>query len=336
MGLARTRKRVFSPAKSVKELGMEDLFKLLSKDLREHCSRMSREEARFVVDLYYQVQQKRIALDHQALSCERSGEPPRFLASFAAAFEHFEKVIKSALNVFASEYAVGRWCLAQIGVGPVITAGLLSEVDIRIAKNVGKLWRFAGLDPTVQWKRGEKRPWNAFLKTLCAFKLGESFVHTCNHPESYYGRIYKEAKQSMAYRNEAGEFREVAQREMERAKQEGRLKKFSEDGTYLRCWQEGKLPPAHIHARARRKAVKVFLAHLHEVMHRDYYGTEPPVPYIFAREPEKHSVKFEVRGWPCDGRPLRELYETSRCENPSVVQELIDEIEEQFEDNGDY
>lgn len=312
---------------------MVDLFRLLSKDLREYCARMSRGEARFVVDLYYQLQQKRIALDHQALSSERSGEPPRFLATFAAAFEHFENVVKDALKVFVNEYAVGRWCMAQVGVGPVITAGLLAHIDIRIAKNVGKIWRFAGLDPTVEWKRGQKRPWNAFLKTLCAFKLGESFVHTCNHPESYYGKIYQEAKQSMILRNEGGGFREAAQLALEKAEKEGRLKRFSEDSTCLRCWRAGQLSPAHIHARARRKAVKVFLSHLHEVMHRDYYGTEPPVPYIFAYEPEKHSVNFEVRGWPCDGRPLRELYDSPGTKSVAI-QELAGEIRERLE-SGD-
>lgn len=330
MGLARKRKpRVYTPTQAVEALGVQDLFRILKSDLRESCKVMGRRECRFIVDLYYQVQDQRITLDHEARACEAHGESPRFLASFAAIFEHFENLIRASLQVFAQEYAVSRWCMAQVGVGPVITAGLIAEVDIRVAKTAGKLWRFAGLDPTVKWQKGQPRPYNAFLKSLCAFKLGESFVHTCNNPKSYYGRIYREAKERYQRLNEMGYYRETAQREMEEAKASGRWRKLSADGTYLRCWQEGKLPPAHIHARARRKAVQVFLSHLHEVMYRDYYSQEPPSPYILVYEPEKHTVRLDPQGWPCDGRPLRELYALD--ERVTAATKVVNAIQNEWE-----
>ena len=40
------------------------------------------------------------------------------------------------------------------------------------------------------------------------------------------------------------------------------------------------LPPAHIHARARRYAVKIFLSHLFEIMFMNYHHVKPPKPYI--------------------------------------------------------
>jgi len=42
------------------------------------------------------------------------------------------------------------------------------------------------------------------------------------------------------------------------------------------------LPPAHIHARARRYAVKLFLAHLHHVWYKDHYKADPPLPYAIS------------------------------------------------------
>lgn len=59
---------------------------------------------------------------------------------------------------------------------------------------------------------------------------------------------------------------------------------------YLR---EGKLSPGQIDARARRWAVKLFLAHLHHVMHVDFYGTEPPKPYAIAHLDHVHMIPPE-------------------------------------------
>jgi len=51
-----------------------------------------------------------------------------------------------------------------------------------------------------------------------------------------------------------------------------------------RCVQgvPGKLPPAHIHARVKRWAVKLFLAHYHHVAWTLAIGAPPPKPYVIA------------------------------------------------------
>ena len=56
-------------------------------------------------------------------------------------------------------------------------------------------------------------------------------------------------------------------------------KKIGKDTDAIKSYRVGKLPPAHIHARAKRYAVKLFLAHFHETGYRLHYGTEPPAPY---------------------------------------------------------
>jgi len=69
------------------------------------------------------------------------------------------------------------------------------------------------------------------------------------------------------------------------------------------------LPPAHIHAMARRQAVKMFLSHLHEVMYRDYFGEAPPVPYVFTKTEQDHRHFIAPPMWPMakQGRSLREM-----------------------------
>ena len=87
-----------------------------------------------------------------------------------------EQPIRSALDRCTKYYPVGKWSRSIIGVGPM-------RADSRRA-----IWRFAGLDPSV-----EKRPSSRELKTLC-WKLGESFAITKGHERSVYGPVYDQGK----------------------------------------------------------------------------------------------------------------------------------------------
>ena len=55
--------------------------------------------------------------------------------------------------------------------------------------------------------------------------------------------------------------------------------------------QKGILPDGHIHARAKRYAVKLFLAHLHSVWYEIEFGREPPLPYAIAILGHAHHIK---------------------------------------------
>ena len=72
------------------------------------------------------------------------------------------------------------------------------------------------------------------------------------------------------------------------------------------------LPPGQIHDRARRWAVKLFISHMHEVMHWDYFGRAPAYPFIFEHpegEPHAHLIKPQHwgEGVVYDGRSLSEM-----------------------------
>ena len=102
--------------------------------------------------------------------------------------------------------------------------------------------------PTQEWLPKAKRPWNAALKTLC-WKIGESFVKVSGNPGDFYGKLYAQRKLIEEQRNAAGAFAGQAA---------AKLKKFKIDKTTIayQHYAAGKLPPAHIHARAKRWAVK--------------------------------------------------------------------------------
>lgn len=255
----------------------------LRRDMVAAAKTLSEDEARFLVDAYYQMQENRIRADGQIRSMTESAEPHDLLAWLSAQDSALEGQIKRALARYAESSPLGNWALSQVGIGPVITAGLLAHIDIRKAPTVGHIWRFAGLDPTLKWEKGQKRPWNASLKTLC-WKIGESFVKVSGNPDAFYAQAYVRRKEQEVARNEAGDFADQASAVLA-------AKKIGKDTQARGHYEAGRLPPAHIHARAKRYAVKLFLAHYHEVAYVAAFGVQPPLPYPIAILGHAHKIE---------------------------------------------
>jgi hypothetical protein len=254
----------------------------LTRDLRNASRTLTKLEARFLVDAYYQMQKDRIRAAHQNRTLEKSGEPHDVLAWFAQQREILEDQVRRALDAYSAGQIVGTWARSITGIGPVIAAGLLANIDIGRAPTVGHIWRFAGLDPTVKWERGTKRPWNGSLKRLC-WLIGESFVKVSNAESDTYGGVYAARKALEIERNEAGLFADQAAASLA-------AKKFGADTQARAHYEAGKLPPARIHLRAERYATKLFLSHLHCVWYFVERGALPPKPFILSQPGHVHFV----------------------------------------------
>ena len=261
----------------------QEAVRKLTKDEKQASATLGKDEARFLVDAYYSMQDNRIRSDGQVRAMTQSGEPHTTIQWMADMNSTLENQIKSALDVFSGASEVGKWMRSQKGIGPVIAAGFLAHLDITKAETAGAFWSFAGLDPTKVWEKGKKRPWNAQLKTLC-WKLGESFVKVSGHEDATYGRLYKERKLLETERNERGEFAEQAKAKLEKFK-------IGKDTDAYKAYSQGKLPPAHIHARATRFAVKIFVSHLHEKMYWDHHGKAPPLPFAISILGHAHKIE---------------------------------------------
>jgi hypothetical protein len=231
------------------------------------AAKLSAPEARHLVSSYYASQEMRKRLDLQirhigtkAGIVEEGGNPvlPPLLNFVGNSSAEIEKTMAAGLQRFAEASPIGRWCLSHHGVGPVISAGLLAHLDITKAPSASHFWSFAGLNPQMKWERSEKRPYNAELKQLC-YHLGECFKRTSNHPESHYGKIYRERKALVVERNEAGHNAE-------------RAKTFTTNSAAVRkLLKAGKLPAGNLDRQAANYAAKIFLAHLHAVMQFEKY-----------------------------------------------------------------
>lgn len=270
---------------------------MLSKDMRRAASALKPDDVRYLVDLYYQLQLHRISSANAVRSAE--GEPNALLAWYAEKMRKLESQIPPTMKIYAADRRDGRWLLSVHGIGPVLAAGLLAHFDITKAETAGHFWSFAGYNPEMVWKKGERRPFSARVKVLC-WKCGESFKKLRGKMEDaggnlktgdalkraiaaseadVYGKLYASRKDYEIMRNERGDHKGYNLR------------------TAGKTTVVDKLPPFIIEARAKRWAVKLFLAHLHHVMYEVHLGKRPPKPYILTRGDHAHFMG--PPGWPC-------------------------------------
>lgn len=368
---------------------------LTRKDLRELATSLTAHEGRYLVDLYYQIQEYRIASQGQQRSLFDTDEPNAAIGFMAKEMHRLEQTIAAMLDKYSlsEPTGMGAWARGIVGIGPVIAAGLVAHVDVSHCQTAGSLWRFAGMDPTMEWtgraaaaelmkaafdvertdaaamcwigralnrhvsdlyvaagaeevsrdeamkvlraqgvsseqiqqgnelypihtdnlinhvcewvgidawqvygtlydgvkidknalrKHISRRPWNARLKTLC-WKIGESFVKTSGNDKGFYGKVYLKRKEYELQRNANGELADQAQAKLDRYK-------IGTGTDAYAAYKNGMLPPAHIHARAKRYAVKLFLSHYWEEAYRRHFKHEPPLPYPIAFLGHAHKI----------------------------------------------
>lgn len=340
------------PAAPIHENGqLWEELKKLDRDLRDASRLLGRREARYLTDLYYQIQEFRKASANQVRSQDE--EPNRVLGWVFESMRRLEANVQKALGEFAASYNVGAWMQSLTGIGPVLSAGFLSHLDIRKAPTAGKFWRFAGLDSSVIWKGKEdckawlkqtypdgnfivadvarhwgreagtlmrlastkpngdakpltldslaaalaRRPWNADLKVLC-FKFEDCAVKFQNNENDHYGKLYVRRKLYEQQRNDSGQLAEQAAAALEH-------KRYGKETEARGHYEAGHLPPAHIHSRAMRWTGKIFLSHLHHVMHVDFFGIEPPKPFALSKLGPTHTEFVPIPNWPWEGEGKR-------------------------------
>ncbi len=273
----------FDDIESIDDLAPLDfpVFDRFSRDVRNLTESLDQASARKIVDAYYTLQENRMAFAAQTRELEKQGSPHELVALLYDGLYRMEKALKRPLEQFAGSTVEGKWALEQYGIGPVLAAGLLAHIDITKAPTAGSVWRYAGLDPTQTWEKGQKRPFNAELKTLC-WKIGQSFMKFSGKEDCFYGQLYKQDKARRIEKNNAGDYSDFAKSILEK-------KNFKVNQTRAKL-ETGKLSDAQIDAQARRFAVKIFLSHYHAVAYQAHHGTPAPRPYIIAHGDHVHEI----------------------------------------------
>jgi hypothetical protein len=154
-------------------------------------------ELRMLVANYYQAQQMRKAMDMQMRHL--GDRQPHYISTYAAtAFADIEEQIAKAFTKILTTKPA-QWLNAQRGIGPVISAGLLAHIDITKAPTAGRIWRFAGLDPTLRWisrdaadKIVSETLKKQGVKTPDVETVGLTCGHTSHKPENILARATRD------------------------------------------------------------------------------------------------------------------------------------------------
>ena len=264
----------------------------LNRAMLSQASALSMAEIRGLVDSYYQIQTFRKAGANQRRAVAQGVDAHPLVDYVIERLEALEKDIQKMMDVATNAHVPTQWAKSHVGIGPVLSAGLLAHIDITLARTPSAVWRFAGYDPTSVWEKGKRRPWNARLKVL-GYLIGESFKKFSNHKNaSLYSQLYRERKALEVARTEGGLHREVAAQALA-------SKRWKTDTTAHAAYTAGRLPAGQLDARARRYAVKIFLEHFWRVCYEVHFQQPAPLPYIVEHDPEHHGRHLlQVPNWP--------------------------------------
>jgi len=270
---------------------------------------------RSLVEIYYDFQDQRIITNNRiSMNVKRNGFTEQQLDQYGVLeimknAEKFEKDVKKRLTEQIKQFDIWKTYLSKIqGIGPIISAGLLAYVgDISRFDNISKLWQMAGFgmntyckkckgftyeevlfskkdtkkktkvkrlkamqicnqcnkqtEPIIQKRQiGYMSNWNDKFKVLC-WKIGQSMVKQ-KASKSGYRKLYDQIKKKERLKNP------------KRIKVKGKI-----------MYNDG-----HIHNRALRKVIKIFLANLW-MEWRKQEGLTVTKPYIVNKNPEHNMIQ---------------------------------------------
>lgn len=218
---------------------------------------------RVLVDLREHVLQKqRIALGNRLSAIERGVDvvdenTARIIQHFYDRFDALEGDADDEIKALVEGLQIVQAMVTVKGLGPMLSARVVSMIDITLVAHVSALWKWAGyavVDGKADARRkGEKITYNPRLKKT-VYLVGDSFIKS----RSPYRDIYDRAKE-----------------------------KYEHDPD---------LNKMHIHRRAARKMVKLWLSHLWQVW-RELEGLSVESAYVHQHMQHTTIITPEQMGW---------------------------------------
>lgn len=202
-----------------------------------------------LVDFQLQFEKALTALKIRETHLEKNGTPDPETVELMRESEAFKKeyILKPVARLL-KEHPAYPWFSRVKGIGNENIAKVISLIDIRKADTISALWKYAGYGVDENGvadrpHKGEKLHFNKTLKTMC-YRLGVSLLKANGLAKgrTCFG-IYYEKEYA----------KEVARAE--------RLKLKIADANQIPKDKEGEyMNSLHIHNRAFRKMIKLFLA----------------------------------------------------------------------------
>jgi len=123
----------------------------MRRDVKATAKSLNHTEVRFLVDSFYRTQDSRIRTEHQVRALEKNDKGNEGIDWYLRRNEALENDLESLLKVFADNNVICQWATSQKGIGPILSVALYGYIDITKAETAGSIWRYAGLDPSMDW-----------------------------------------------------------------------------------------------------------------------------------------------------------------------------------------
>lgn len=159
------------------------------------------ETLRILVDLRQTIQKSRIQFSNRLSAIDRgtdSGDGALY-ERYHERFEAIEKALDKDIAALGSKEPIIDLMTEVRGVGPLLAAKVVSQIDIARPQSVSALWRYAGFG-VVEGKRekpvkGEKLHYNRTLKTAC-YLVASSFLKSNSPYRALYDRSRERYEQT--------------------------------------------------------------------------------------------------------------------------------------------
>jgi hypothetical protein len=277
---------------------------------------------RILVESYYDVQKVRIEEGNRIKDLIRRGVLPEPVAeelhsNTEKKLEAVERGFVEDLKKLVKFHVVwDRWLKDVNGIGTVLAAGLIAYADARKFDSVSKLWAYAGLHLISRCSECGKRTFatprdtDAWMNKMVA-RLKMADDRKLKKEKATDEQLLEKVKASVCHCEEAAPTMVIAKRKKgELSDWNPKLKthmwKVGESfvkvkGSYHDLYakfkdEEQKKAPegmaqAQIHARAKRKTVKIFLAHYWQT-YRELTGLPTRSPYAMEHGHQEYIPPF--------------------------------------------
>lgn len=108
-----------------------------------------------------------------------------------------EKELGKRLDLWSKDHPLRKEFLNRVkGIGKVLSSGIIAWLSEAIlnAEKVSSIWKYCGLYPGSERKRGKQLEYNLKLKTFC-WKIGQSFIKYKCFGRKLYESFKEETKQ---------------------------------------------------------------------------------------------------------------------------------------------
>lgn len=249
------------------------------------------EEVSYWVDAFYDIQAIRMETTNRMAALKLvDKEPVKDTKRILAEIKETEAFILKLIKKKIEQLPIWKLWLKNIkGIGPAITGRLTSRIAIENSDTISQLWRFCGqgvVNGEAERKRsGLKIHYDPKLKSTmwlieeCLIKASDSYKKLYDgfktEEENNNKPVKIKLKEAAGYQFVGG--KKITKESLAKTKNKNKV-------------VEVERTPIHIHRRAKRKMVKIFLSHLW-IKWREIKGLEISKPYV--HDIKNHSQYIE-------------------------------------------